>query len=73
MFISQKQFGFRKGCGTREAIGVMRAFCDAMKKNIKKTKVMRVSRERGKVNITINGTKIEQVEICKYLGHAMTT
>src|SRR5580698_431469 len=27
-FIGQNQFGFRKGCGTREAIGVMRLLCE---------------------------------------------
>ena len=44
-----------------------------MKINIKKTKVMRVSREGGEeVNITINGTKIEQVKSFKYLGHTMS-
>jgi Reverse transcriptase (RNA-dependent DNA polymerase) len=42
-----------------------------MKINIKKTKVMRVSRE-GEVNITINGTKLEQVKSFKYLGHTIT-
>src|SRR5438132_2700983 len=42
-----------------------------MKINIKKTKVMKVSKV-GEVNITINGTKIEQVESLKYLGHTMT-
>src|SRR5688572_11401602 len=26
--ISQTQFGFRKGCGTREAIGVLRTLCE---------------------------------------------
>src|SRR6476469_6368400 len=26
-FIGQNQFGFRKGCGTRDAIGVMRMIC----------------------------------------------
>ena len=40
-----------------------------MKINIKKTKVMKVSKVGGKVNITINGTKIEQVKRFKYLGH----
>src|SRR5437870_12780973 len=43
-----------------------------MKINIKKTKVMKVSKVGGEVNITINGTKIEQVESFKYLGHTMT-
>src|SRR5438034_2009761 len=43
-----------------------------MKINIKKTKVMRVSKVGGEVNITINGTKIEQVRSFKYLGHTMT-
>ena len=28
MMLSKTQFGFRKGCGTREAIGVMRAICE---------------------------------------------
>src|SRR5438132_5469131 len=42
-----------------------------MKINIKKTKVMKVSKV-GEVNITINGTKIEQVKSLKYLGHTMT-
>ena len=27
-FIGNSQFGFRKGCGTREAIGVMRILCE---------------------------------------------
>jgi len=27
-FIGMNQFGFRKGCGTREAIGVMRMLCE---------------------------------------------
>jgi hypothetical protein len=42
-----------------------------MKINIKKTKVMKVSRG-GDVNITINGVKIEQVKSLKYLGHTIT-
>jgi hypothetical protein len=28
MFLGNTQFGFRKGCGTREAIGVMRTICE---------------------------------------------
>src|SRR5207244_11347200 len=43
-----------------------------MKINIKKTKVMKVSIVGGEVNITINGTKIEQVKSFKYLGYTMT-
>jgi hypothetical protein len=43
-----------------------------MKINIKNTKVMRVSREEGDVNITINGAKIEEVKSFKYLGHTIT-
>src|SRR5690349_21838630 len=43
-----------------------------MKINIKKTKVMRVSSEGGKVNITINGTKLEQIKSFKYLGRTIT-
>ena len=43
-----------------------------MKINIKKTKVMKVSREGGTINITINGLKIEQVKSFKYLGCILT-
>ena len=43
-----------------------------MKINIKKTKVMRVSKKGGEINITINGTKLEQVKSFKYLGHTIT-
>jgi hypothetical protein len=45
-----------------------------MKINIKKTKVMRVSRGGGggDINITINGAKIEQVKCFKNLGHTIT-
>jgi hypothetical protein len=43
-----------------------------MKINIKKTKVMRVSRGGGDINITINGAKVEQVKSFKYLGHTIT-
>jgi hypothetical protein len=44
-----------------------------MKINIKKTKVMRVSRNVGaKVSIIVNGKQIEQVESFKYLGSTMT-
>ena len=28
LFIGENQFGFRKGCGTRDAIGVMRVLCE---------------------------------------------
>ena len=27
-FIEKNQFGFRKGCGTRDAIGIMRVLCE---------------------------------------------
>ena len=44
-----------------------------MKINVKKTKVMVVSREEGKaVNLTIDGHKVEQVKTFKYLGVIMT-
>jgi hypothetical protein len=44
-----------------------------MKINVKKTKVMVVSREEGKaVNLTIDGQKVEQVKTFKYLGVIMT-
>jgi hypothetical protein len=44
-----------------------------MKINIKKTKVMKVSKKTGgKVNIKINGNKIEQVQSFKYLGSTIT-
>ena len=44
-----------------------------MRINIKKTKVMMVSRRVGqKVNIRINEKSIEQVQSFKYLGSTMT-
>ena len=44
-----------------------------MKINVKKTKVMVVSREEGKaVNQTIDGQKVQQVKTYKYLGVIMT-
>src|SRR5687768_15073008 len=43
-----------------------------MKINIKKTKVMKVSKVEGEVNITINGTRVEQVKSFKSLGHTVT-
>ena len=44
-----------------------------MRINIKKTKVMMVSRRVGqRVNIRINGKSIEQVQSFKYLGSTMT-
>jgi len=44
-----------------------------MKINIKKTKVMRVSKKiGGKVKIEINGNRIEQVKSFKYLGSTIT-
>ena len=44
-----------------------------MKINIKKTKVMKVSRRTGgSVNIHINGIKLEQVQSFKYLGSTLT-
>ena len=44
-----------------------------MKINTKKTKVMKVSGNiGGKLNITIGGYKIEQVESFKYLGSTIT-
>ena len=33
---------------------------------------MRISRAEGDVNVTINGTKIEQVKSFKYLDYTMT-
>ena len=39
-----------------------------MKINIKKTKVMKVSKVKGEVNITINGLRIEQVGSFRYLN-----
>src|SRR4029077_20838818 len=44
-----------------------------MKINIKKTKVMKVSKNvGGDLNITINGNRIEEVSCFKYLGSTMT-
>ena len=43
-----------------------------MKINIKKTKVMRMSRKGGgKANINIEGGNIEQVQSFKYLGSTL--
>ena len=44
-----------------------------MKINVKKTKVMVVSRGEGKaVNLTIDGHKVEQIKTFKYLGVIVT-
>jgi hypothetical protein len=43
-----------------------------MKINAKKTKVMRISREEGGIDITIDGQKIEQVRKFQYLGSWIT-
>ena len=44
-----------------------------MKINTKKTKVMKVSKNTGgKMNITIDGHQIKQVESFKYLGSTIT-
>src|SRR6476661_3506194 len=44
-----------------------------MKINIKKTKVMKVSKKVGdEISILINGKKIDQVQSFKYLGSTMT-
>jgi hypothetical protein len=41
--------------------------------NVKKTKVMKISKKgRGRVNILINGEKVEQVDKFKYLGAWIT-
>ena len=40
-----------------------------MKINVKKTKVMKISKKgAGRVNILIDGQKVEQVDQFKYLG-----
>jgi len=44
-----------------------------MKINVKKTKIMVVSREEGRTaNITVDGQKVEQVKTFKYLGAIIT-
>ena len=43
-----------------------------MKINVNKTKVIKVSRNRGVINIVIDGQKIEQVSKFKYLGAWIT-
>ena len=43
-----------------------------MKINVNKTKVMKVSRIGGVINIVIDGQKIEQVNKFKYLGAWIT-
>jgi|SRR6218665_641885 len=45
-----------------------------MKVNIKKTKVMNVSRKgEGELNITIDGERLEQVDRFRYLGSLNTS
>ena len=39
-----------------------------MKINVNKTKVMKVSRNGGAMNIIVDGQKVEQVSKFKYLG-----
>ena len=39
-----------------------------MKINVKKTKVMKISKNGGTINIMIDGQKVEQVNKFKYLG-----
>jgi len=68
IMIARSEFGLQKIMDGLNAT----ALKYGMKINIKKTKVMRVSREGGEVNITINGTKLEQVKSFKYLGHTVT-
>ena len=43
-----------------------------MKLNIDKTKVMKVRRNAGAINITIDGQRVEQVSKFKYLGAWIT-
>ena len=44
-----------------------------MRINVKKTKVMKVTRGRqGRVNIVIDGQQLEQVSSFKYLGSWIT-
>ena len=43
-----------------------------MKINVDKTKVTKVSRNGGKINISIDGRKVEQVSKFKYLGAWIT-
>ena len=43
-----------------------------MKINVKKTKVMKISRNGGTMNIMIDGQKVEQVNKFKYLGAWIT-
>ena len=43
-----------------------------MKINVNKTKVMKVSRNGGVINISIDGQRVEQVSKFKYLGAWIT-
>jgi hypothetical protein len=43
-----------------------------MEINVKKTKVMRISRQPSPVTITIDQTQLENVKCCKYLGSMLT-
>ena len=43
-----------------------------MKINIKKTKIMKVGRERSNINVSINDERLEQVREFKYLGSTIS-
>ena len=44
-----------------------------MRVNLGKTKVMKMSKEPGEVNILIEGRKLEQVTSFRYLGSIITS
>src|SRR5260221_14745718 len=46
-FIGSNQFGFRKGCGTREAIGVLRMLCERSIENDNKVYICFVDFEKA--------------------------
>ena len=54
--------------------GLNRTAKDNMKVNIKKTNVMKVSRNgEGEINMTIDGEILEQVDRFRYLGALITS
>ena len=46
-FIGRNQFGFRKGCGTRDAIGVLRMLCERSSENGKDVYICFVDFEKA--------------------------
>ena len=62
-------------CGLQYALNSFDAACAeaGMKISVKKTEVLKLSRNPGQCQIVLNGTTLKQVEKFKYLGIAFTS